>query len=505
MSGIPSFIDEKQYIRMKDTNQITTTDNNGDVATVMYSIIGSTPPQGLQIDEITGIISGTPTSSGAGVLTIKATGTTDNWNGLECYSDIGYNIEPSSAKSIALFGETELLIPFKTSYTYTSSIAEAIITTSGLPSGFVFDGHTLTTPESVTNAGKFNLTATFGNLTCTKEISYFPSSGFENNRLILIEGSINNFTFEPIPIIISDGVMQPPSITASQKDLTIGIYFTNFDEEVNVISDGFLSGFNKLVNIDISKLCNVTSIGNNFCNGCRKLSSIDLSPLSNVQTIGSYFLTGCSSLTNVNLDALSHIDNVMDNFLEGCSKLVSINLNPLSNVTNIANNFLRNCSSLTNIDLSSLTNLRVIGNDFLNSCKNIRSVNFNNQSNINSVGDGFLYICSNLISFDLHPLHNIQNIGANFLYRCTKLNSVDLSPLSNVTTIGECFLLGCIGLTDLDLSPLTGLSTIKSRFLEECTRLISVNLSSLNVLSTIQNNFFYSCNGLRYINIGNVD
>jgi hypothetical protein len=76
MSNLPTLISGAQNTSITDTNPITTTDNNGKVATVAYSVNSDIPP-GLDIDSSTGVISGKPTSSGSGTFTITATGTGD--------------------------------------------------------------------------------------------------------------------------------------------------------------------------------------------------------------------------------------------------------------------------------------------------------------------------------------------------------------------------------------------------------------------------------------------
>eukprot|EP01060_Flectonema_neradi_P017616 TRINITY_DN2447_c5_g1_i1.p1 TRINITY_DN2447_c5_g1~~TRINITY_DN2447_c5_g1_i1.p1 ORF type:complete len:188 (+),score=27.05 TRINITY_DN2447_c5_g1_i1:53-565(+) len=79
---------------------------------------------------------------------------------------------------------------------------------------------------------------------------------------------------------------------------------------ITLIGDHFLSESSSIKDLDVSCLCNLTSIGHFFC-AYTSLESLNLSNLEKVTSIGVDFLAGCTSLTAVSVKGLKSKSEMM--------------------------------------------------------------------------------------------------------------------------------------------------------------------------------------------------
>ena len=214
--------------------------------------------------------------------------------------------------------------------------------------------------------------------------------------------------------------------------------FTN-SNSVTTIANTFLSDGNSanVINtIDLSSLCNVTTIGDYFLYRNAMLEYVNITGLRSLTDIGSSFL-GYTSIGEIDLSSLKNITEIKDRFLENCSLLSALlNISSLRNVTKIGDMFLSNCYSLETIDLSELTKLVDIGSFFVCESECLKTINISSFDNVNRIGIGFL-------------AHNVS------------LQSVDISYLKNVTEIDvECRTNRYFLLENCDDTEVLGLETL---------------------------------------------
>ena len=166
----------------------------------------------------------------------------------------------------------------------------------------------------------------------------------------------------------------------------------------------------------------------------QKLTDVDLTFLGDVTTVGRWLLSGCIALKTVNLSPLVNVTVIRGGFLSGCRGLTDIDLTVFSNVTEVGGTFLNDCSSLCSLDLSPFAKVKSVGPSFIGSCPSLEEM-------------------------DLTPMVSLERIDLSFMESCSGLTTIDLAPLKGLTCIPEGFLRGCTSLdpTTLDLTPVSTL------------------------------------------------
>jgi hypothetical protein len=108
---------------------------------------------------------------------------------------------------------------------------------------------------------------------------------------------------------------------------------------------------------------------------CTSLTHISLP--QNLTTFGSRFMKGCYSLINLDLSNLTSLTTIGPSFMYECTSLKSISLPP--NLTTLDDYFMNKCNSLIRIDLSNLTSLTSLGDNFMDDCNVIIIINDSNK------------------------------------------------------------------------------------------------------------------------------
>ena len=199
---------------------------------------------------------------------------------------------------------------------------------------------------------------------------------------------------------------------------------------------------NTSVNIDMSKVDNISEDGCSHAFYKSAITSIDLSSLYGVGYRGcSYMCYDCDSLTSCNLSSLTSITGASCEYMfSSCGNLVSVNLSSLTaipNTNNCCNGMFSSCDKLTSIDLSSLETINgsYTCQNMFGGCERLTSVDL---SSLRYIGGS--YSCSRMF------------------FKCP-LTSIDLSSLQEVAgsyNLAEMFR-DCANLTTVDVSGLTKL------------------------------------------------
>jgi len=274
----------------------------------------------------------------------------------------------------------------------------------------------------------------------------------------------------------AQGELSSQIVTDFVKNMGIKyLHLINPRGNVKVIDDRFLSGCNKLINVDNRGFTSVQLIRDSFLSSCSLLRNVKLRDFINLQSIGDDFLSSCSLLRNVKLRDFINLQSIGDDFLSSCSLLDSFDTKCLINLQSVGNGFLSNCSLLRNVKLRDFINLQSIGDDFLSSSSLLDSFDTECLINLQSVGNGFLSSCSLLRNVNTRGLINLQSIEDDFLARCSLLDSFDTKCLINLQSIGNNFLAHCSSLTNVNTRGLINLQSIGNNPFIGCS-LISINI-----------------------------
>ena len=165
----------------------------------------------------------------------------------------------------------------------------------------------------------------------------------------------------------------------------------------------------------------ITSVNDRFLYAMYKLNEVDISGLCNVTTLGLTFIGGIARKDGQDFDA-------------GFTLLKKVDLSPLSNVLTIAGDFMYNCTGLESIDISPLYNIPDLGSYFLQRCIKITEVNFSNMVNINKIDRRFMHCCTNLLRVDLSQAKKLlasNAIKPGFVQDCPNLTEVNLGTIKS--------------------------------------------------------------------------
>ena len=315
---------------------------------------------------------------------------------------------------------------------------------------------------------------------------------------------------------------------------------------------------------------NIKEIGRSFLDSCSH-ETIDLSPLAYVTKIGDYFLTGNYNLIEVDLTPLWNLTSMGDNMLQSCSDVKTIRTNafvnkissgvlknleelwleadsvlPFGNAANnfnpdvkiwvmhdfysgyqqdyptLANNFWCIDDGIQHVEAKAMVTYRTIDGQPFEDDKFV----FNDGIEIVShdsngdgewevklsdkpteIGDGFLYFMDDgdgrLQTINFQNFDEVTKIGMGFLAGNGYLESIDFGQFPNLTEIDEMCLAGCQGNFQINLTPLSELRTIGYGF-AFMSGVEFVELVGLEKLETIGDAFCQMSGNLHEISIADL-
>jgi hypothetical protein len=305
------------------------------------------------------------------------------------------------------------------------------------------------------------------------ELSYTNMFNLDERKKIIIDAESELFKFfsEHIVKKYNNNNFNNYTYKSTNFDFIYDIPFLKTTEHIIIDKS--------ITNIDLTPLQNIEHISDNFLSEYIYIKEIDLSPLKNVKSIGSYFMSGCSNLSIVQTSSLLNLQSIGDSFMSKCVSLIELQLNELNNLESIGYGFVYDCTNLINIEMHGMLKLKSIGSGFMSGCSELINVNLSNATGLPS----------------------LKVIGNNFMIKCVNIERIELSELNNLETIGNYFMYGCINLEELKMLDLLKLTTISSMFVGSCKKLKNIMLSNLLKLTTISNNFARNCTNLETIDL----
>ena len=179
----------------------------------------------------------------------------------------------------------------------------------------------------------------------------------------------------------------------------------------------------------------VTSIGNYAFCGCTNLTSITIP--DSVTTIGRYAFGNCTSLTNVTIP--NHVTSIWDDAFYGCTSLTNITIP--DSVTSIGFGLFENCTSLTSVTIPN--NITKIGERTFYNCESLTNITI--PDSVTTIYRYAFYNCTSLTNVTI--TNHVASIGAYAFYNCKSLTSITIG--NSVTSIGESVFSFCSSLTNV--------------------------------------------------------
>jgi len=215
-------------------------------------------------------------------------------------------------------------------------------------------------------------------------------------------------------------------------------------KDLSAITTALSSNKSAKVNLDLSKVSGLKTIGIDAFSGCSGLTSISIP--SSVEIIRDFAFDGCSGLTSINIP--EGVTTIGAWAFEGCSDLTSISIP--SSVTSIGDAAFYGCSSL-NISVSEKnTKYSSVNGMLLNKEKTIliadpsAKVTVNNvPTSVTTIGNYAFSGCSGLTRISIPS--SVTSIGEYAFDGWRSLTSISIP--SSVTSIGEYAFAGCRGTT----------------------------------------------------------
>ena len=232
---------------------------------------------------------------------------------------------------------------------------------------------------------------------------------------------------------------------------------------------------NKKVNLDLSGVEGLETIGDYAFSNCSSLKSITIP--DSVKTIGDYAFNWCSSLTSITIP--SSVKTIGVATFNCCSSLTSINI-PAS-VTTIGDGAFVDCSSL-NISVNE-NNTTYSSEDgmLLNKEKTIliaypsaKGTVTNVPTSVTTIGKLAFAGCSNLATVTFGVESQLTSIGERAFDICSSLTSITIP--ASVTSIGDFAFDSCISLTSISLP--SSVTSIGKRAFVECSNLATVTMEA---------------------------
>lgn len=461
---------------------------------LFFSVIDGSLPNGLEIDETTGVIFGTPTTTESVNLRIKVTANVDGIN-LQGYSS-SFNINiseqlPSNLvfKNIQInsitgnVGTSIVSSPDLTNNVYTdlgehiTSDLQFSLIGHELPAGLNFNFRTgviSTDPKSLT------LTE------YTYKIQVTSTVGIQN-----LSGETNEFTLKIDPRIQEDLEIRKPISNViyninedftSTPDLSDSVYTSVQGKQITSNLNFSLSeGYTLQTGLQINQQTGVISgrtteikkcpckikVSTQFPDGSvfygetdefYILSTDGVLPDEVYNIDESNTLHGFTQEFIDNIDEYSHCDtmiipkevNEIYNYAFGVcnetsipSYIKKIDLSQCNNLQAISYGSFTNSP---NVEIILPTSIREIeGSAFINA--KITSINLSDCTNLITISDGAFYGCSSLTTVDLSNCSSLTSIDANAFYRCSSITSISLP--GNLTTIGQYAFANCSSITSI--------------------------------------------------------
>ena len=242
----------------------------------------------------------------------------------------------------------------------------------------------------------------------------------------------------------------------------------------------------------------VETIGDSAFSYCSKLTTVILP--NSLKTIGEFAFIG-NALMELDMSVLTNLTTIGRNAFEGCSSLYNIIIG--ENVTSIGSNAFYNCSNVFVINYDA-KNISYSPSNTSNPSPYLAS---NIGANVYSTKGLKLVIgehveaipsCfmneSYLTEIDASNAKSLKTIGTNAFYSLSHLTNVTLS--SSIETIEEsAFKYNHI--MELDMSVLTNLKTIGESAFNDCSSLDNITIGKY--VTSIGSNAFYNCSNVYII------
>jgi hypothetical protein len=380
-------------------------------------------PDGLKIDEETGVISGTPNDTTDGVITCTINVSSNKYNGLVGSTQVSITIGAQIAKELVITGVPTDPINGTPNYpidpinltcaTDTGiTVTDAQYSASNLPAGLRIDSNngqgTISGTPTTQMIGACTINATSASVglfstTIIKFIIMIP------NTLVISPATLD-----------SDATLATAcnlEIDSSSRELSKK---TTWSNETNTAFNNYLDDLGQNEHhINTIQFEGISSVASRAFDGCTALR--DRGSIENVKFVQSPIGDDCS------------IDHYA---FYGCTGLKRIDLSS-TNIASIGTNAFAECTGLTSINFPN--SLESIGLEAFTECTAITIVDLSNTA-VDSIGEDAFEGCANLITLNLSSAmfasENSASIGDDAFARCTKLSNIFL-PAGITTALGD--------------------------------------------------------------------
>ena len=201
-----------------------------------------------------------------------------------------------------------------------------------------------------------------------------------------------------------------------------------------------------------------------------KKVNLDLSGVERLETIGESAFYECKSLTSISLP--STVTTIEYDAFNSCSNLATVTFGEGSKLETIGQRAFSECSSLTSISLpSSVTS---IGSYAFRYCEDLAEVTFGEGSKLETIGQRAFSECSSLTSISLPS--SVTSIGSYAFRYCEDLAEVTFGEGSKLETITNEAFYKCSSLTSITIP--ASVTTIEARAFQSCEKLAEVTMEA---------------------------
>ncbi len=235
----------------------------------------------------------------------------------------------------------------------------------------------------------------------------------------------------------SQGIFKPGATT------TVSGFSTSF--KTVAVADSAFAGNVDLVQLDLSAITDLTTVGKYAASGCTGLTTVKV-PAGVIDTRA---FNGCSNLSSLTIDGVTELGRYS---LSGCTSLTSVTI-PAS-ATTVYTDFCTDNASITQINVnSSNTVFTSYNNSLYNKARTIlwrvpegfTSTALALPAGVTRIGDGAVRNCTNIQQCPMP--YGMKTIGSYVFSGCTSLYDVKIP--SSVTTLGVYVFQRCTALTHL--------------------------------------------------------